>query len=389
MPSGEAAPAAAHRGSDGVDDHGVGHKGPILTPNQIRCQTIGRRRSGAEGRGAGPLGLRSTNIDGHAEGLGPARRASAPWPSWPARRASTAGAATAAGLVGRSGTAPAPDLGAGQPGHIRYCNNQKARITEPAILHGPAPAAVYVHGGSWVSGDYDTGGFIINRIGPALAARGFVVVSLNYRLGPHDHWPAQIVDVKCAIRYLRANARRFHIDPNAIGAWGQSAGGHLVALLGTAGPSAGWDVGAYRNESSGVQAVVDMAGPSDLLTMGDQGDAVLVAESFISLLGDVPNEQLGADLQEGQPDDLRAQGRPALPHPRLEQRRDRLPGAVAGAGLVPRRGRRAPPAGDRVRRRARVRHGGRGALRSRRSSQAVVDFFVRTLMEHKAPVPVG
>ncbi len=210
--------------------------------------------------------------------------------------ASSAGASTTPTFSAVGG-----QLTAGRQVIIRYCNNQEARITEPAILHGRAPAAVYVHGGSWVSGDYDTGGFIINRIGPALAARGFVVVSLNYRLGPHDHWPAQIVDVKCAIRYLRANARRFHIDPKAIGAWGQSAGGHLVALLGTAGPTAGWDRGAYRNESSGVQAVVDMAGPSDLLTMGDQGDAVLVAESFISLLGDVPNEQLGADLKKASP----------------------------------------------------------------------------------------
>ena len=130
--------------------------------------------------------------------------------------------------------APAWALTAGQHVTVRYCNNQEARITEPTVLHGAAPATVYVHGGSWVSGDYDTGGFIINRIGPALAARGFVVVSVNYRLGPRGHWPDQIVDVKCAIRYLRANAGRFHIDPAEIGAWGQSAGGHLVALLGTA-----------------------------------------------------------------------------------------------------------------------------------------------------------
>jgi acetyl esterase/lipase len=203
---------------------------------------------------------------------------------------------------GSAATSASPqDLGAGQQVTIRYCSNQRARITEPRSLHGPAPAAVYVHGGSWVSGDYDTGGFIISSIGPALAARGFVVVSLDYRLGPRGHWPDQIVDVKCAIRYLRANARRFHIDRSEIGAWGQSAGGHLVALLGTAGRSAGWDIGAYRNQSSGVQAVVDMAGPSDLLTMGDQGDAVLVAESFISLLGDVPSEQLGADLKKASP----------------------------------------------------------------------------------------
>ena len=201
-------------------------------------------------------------------------------------------------------------LAAGQQVIIDYCSHQEARILEPTRLHGPAPAAVYVHGGSWISGDYDTGGFIINAIGPALAARGVVVVSLDYRLGPRGHWPDQIVDVKCAIRYLRANAKRFHIDPKEIGAWGQSAGGHLVALLGTAGPEAGWDIGAYRNESSRVQSVVDMAGPSDLLTMGDQGDAVLVAENFISLLGGVPSKQLGADLKKASPTTYVAHGDP-------------------------------------------------------------------------------
>ena len=58
-------------------------------------------------------------------------------------------------------------------------------------MHGPVPAVVYVHGGSWVSGDYNTGGFIINGIGPALVGQGFVVVSLNYRLGPRAHWPTR------------------------------------------------------------------------------------------------------------------------------------------------------------------------------------------------------
>jgi len=136
------------------------------------------------------------------------------------------------------------------------------------------------------------------------------VVGLDYRLGPTEKWPAQIVDVECAIRYLRANAQQLNIDPGEIGAWGQSAGGHLVALLGTAGPSAGWDVGAYPGVSSGVQAVVDMAGPSDLLTMGNQGDAVLVAESFTSLLGRVPRDRLGADLKAASPVTYVAPGDP-------------------------------------------------------------------------------
>lgn len=209
-----------------------------------------------------------------------------------------------------SGTPPAPTLTAGQHATVTYCNHQKARITEPSTLHGPAPTAVYVHGGSWVSGNYDTGGFLIKKIGPELANQGFVVVSVDYRLGPKARWPAQIVDVKCAIRYLRANATRLNIDTNEIGAWGQSAGGHLVALLGTAGPSAGWDVGAYANESSKVEAVVDMAGPSDFLTMGNQGDSVGVAETFVKLLGPFHRKKLGADLRAASPINYVAAGDP-------------------------------------------------------------------------------
>ena len=208
------------------------------------------------------------------------------------------------------GTTPAPVLAAGQQAMLTYCNNEKARVAEPPSLHGPAPVAVYVHGGSWISGNYDTGGFIIDTIGPELEAAGFVVVSLDYRLGPKERWPDQIVDVKCAIRYLRANASQLNIDPHEIGAWGQSAGGHLVALLGTAGPSAGWDIGAYPDQSSAVQAVVDMAGPSDLTTMGNQGDAFGVTESFVSLLGQIPHGQLGKDLRAASPVTYIAPGDP-------------------------------------------------------------------------------
>jgi acetyl esterase/lipase len=201
----------------------------------------------------------------------------------------------------RAGDPPAPTLEAGQQATVTYCNHQQAHITEPAVLHGPTPAVIYVHGGGWVGGNLNSGGFLIGTIGPALAANGFVVVSIDYRLGPGDHWPDQIDDVKCAVRYLRANARRLHVYPSEIGAWGESAGGHLVALTGTAGRSAGWDVGPYAGVSSRIQAVVDMAGPSDLLTMGTQGDAVLVAEEFLRLLGTIPEHSLGADLRADSP----------------------------------------------------------------------------------------
>jgi acetyl esterase/lipase len=232
------------------------------------------------------------------------------------RAGSTSPASTAAS------TDPPPAIAAGHAATVTYCNHEQARITEPRSLHGRAPAAVYVHGGSWVSGDFDTVGFIINEIGPALATHGFVVVSVNYGLGPDEPWPTQIVDVKCAIRYLRANATVLHIDPSRIGAWGQSAGGHLVALLGTAGPSVGWDVGAYTNESSKVEGVVDMAGPSDLLTMGDQGDSPLVADSFLSLLGSVAPGRLGAALTAASPVTYVAKGDP--PFLLLHSNNDRI-----------------------------------------------------------------
>ncbi len=200
-----------------------------------------------------------------------------------------------------AGDPPAPSLNAGQMVTVTYCNHQKAQITEPAVLHGPTPAVIYVHGGGWVGGNLRSGGFLISTIGPTLAKNGFVVVSINYRLGPGYQWPDQIDDVKCAVRYLRANARRLHVYPSEIGAWGESAGGHLVALTATAGPSAGWDVGPYPGVSSRIQAAVDMAGPSDLLTMGNQGDAVLVAEEFLRLLGTVPEHSIGAALAADSP----------------------------------------------------------------------------------------
>lgn len=127
----------------------------------------------------------------------------------------------------------------------------------------PAPVAVYVHGGGWTSGDKGSGAGMIDVA--ELAARGYLVASVNYRLAPQYKFPAQIQDVKCAIRYLRANAATYNLDPNRISAWGGSAGGHLVALLGVTDAGAGLEGNSgYADQSSRVQAVVDMFGPADL-----------------------------------------------------------------------------------------------------------------------------
>jgi acetyl esterase/lipase len=115
---------------------------------------------------------------------------------------------------------------------------------------------------------------------PALLDAGFTVVAVNYRLAPAFTFPAMIEDVKCAIRSLRAHATTYGIDPDRIGAWGGSAGGHLVSLLGTADASAGFDVGEYLDYSSAVQAVVDMFGPADLSTLFPAGFDNLRASVF-------------------------------------------------------------------------------------------------------------
>jgi acetyl esterase/lipase len=124
-----------------------------------------------------------------------------------------------------------------------------------------APAIIHVHGGAWTRGQKST----TSRMEIyALARAGFVVFSINYRLAPEYKFPAMIEDVKCAVRSIRAHADDYHVDADRIGALGESAGGHLVALLGTSDKSAGFDVGEYLEQSSRVQAVVDLYGPADL-----------------------------------------------------------------------------------------------------------------------------
>ncbi len=135
----------------------------------------------------------------------------------------------------------------------------------------PLPLVVWVHGGAWLGGSKSQS--------PAnlLLGKGYAVASIEYRMSQVAIFPAQIHDCKAAIRWLRATAKEHHIDPDRIGVWGSSAGGHLVALLGT---SAGvkemdGDLGEYKDVSTSVQCVVDFFGPTDLAQM-KQGTPGLV-----------------------------------------------------------------------------------------------------------------
>lgn len=153
---------------------------------------------------------------------------------------------------------------------VTYCTPdgiaQKMNLFYPKQLSDkPMPITVYIHGGGWTAGDKGSGAGSVDMQG--LLARGYIVASLDYRLAPQYKWPLQITDVKCAMRHLRANAATYHLDPNKIGVWGGSAGGHLVAMLGTTDKRAGFDVGEYADQSSRVQVVVDLFGPADLPVM--------------------------------------------------------------------------------------------------------------------------
>ena len=137
----------------------------------------------------------------------------------------------------------------------------------------PRPAIVMIHRGSWTTLDKST----MRPMGNFLARSGFVAASVNYRLldATKTRWPAQLDDVQRAVRWLRANASKYNIDPNHIGAFGHSAGAQLAALLGMEDTRDNSDP-ALAKYSSRVQAVVDVGGPSDFLTNRDaDGDAAL------------------------------------------------------------------------------------------------------------------
>jgi acetyl esterase/lipase len=129
------------------------------------------------------------------------------------------------------------------------------------------PLVIWIHGGGWRAGSKD------NCPAIPLATQGFAVASINYRLSGHAIFPAQIHDCKAAVRWLRANADQYGIDPDRIGVWGSSAGGHLVALLGTSGDvqSLEGDIG-ITSHSSRVQAVCDWFGPTDFLLMNKHAE---------------------------------------------------------------------------------------------------------------------
>jgi predicted peptidase len=168
-------------------------------------------------------------------------------------------------------------------------------LARPGEGEGPFPAIVFIHGGGWSGGNR---GVYRTQIEQA-ARRGYVAITVSYRLMTFDQanketttaepiYPAQIHDVKAAVRWLRANAKKYHVDPNRIGATGASAGGHLSLLVGLTGPEDKLEgEGGHLDQSSRVQAVVNIFGPTEMASSFEKSS---VAWIFRLFLGGTPEE---------------------------------------------------------------------------------------------------
>lgn len=181
---------------------------------------------------------------------------------------------------------------------------QKLDIYLPDTGNGPFPVIVSIHGGAFKGGDKAD-----NQLTPMLEGlrRGYAVVSINYRLSSEAIFPAQIYDVKAAVRWIKANARLYKFNPDKIAAWGGSAGGHLSTLLGTSGGVQELEDLTMGNpaKSSRIRAVVDWFGPTDFLKMDAQLKESKVKNPQVHSIPDSPESELiGKNLADA-PDRVR------------------------------------------------------------------------------------
>ena len=197
-------------------------------------------------------------------------------------------------LAQRQGTAESPKVPDGITVHRDIVYVADGHERQKLDLYIPdegenLPLIIWIHGGAWLGGDkthYNPREYLKS---------GYAGASINYRLSQHAIFPAQIEDVKAAVRWLRANAETYRLNPNRFAVWGSSAGGHLVAMLGTTDDVAEFEVGENLEVSSRVQAVVDYYGPTDFLQM----DAHRLPDGLVHDAPDSPESKLvGGPIQE-------------------------------------------------------------------------------------------
>ncbi|WP_320051700.1 alpha/beta hydrolase [uncultured Acetobacteroides sp.] len=158
--------------------------------------------------------------------------------------------------------------------NILYTGNRNSRqtldIAYPSMGNPPYKTIILFHGGGWMSGDKQSE--TIASIFQA-TTQGYAVVSVNYRLSDEVKWPKPLYDAKAAIRFIRANAGKYHLDTRKLVAWGASAGGHIVEMLAATNNLPAFEDLSMgnRDASSAVQGVVSWYGIADVSALGDQG----------------------------------------------------------------------------------------------------------------------
>lgn len=139
----------------------------------------------------------------------------------------------------------------------------KLDLYRPKQQPKPSPAVIFIHGGAWRSGSRDVYHYYCTKF----AELGYVAATISYRLTDVAPYPAAVEDAKCAVRWLRAHAEHYGVDPQRIAVAGGSAGGHLSMMVGYAADTPALEgTGGHAEASSRVQAVVNLYGPSDLTT---------------------------------------------------------------------------------------------------------------------------
>ncbi len=188
---------------------------------------------------------------------------------------------------------------------------QKLDIYLPAIAKDTRlPVIIGIHGGAFLSGDKKEESFIYKNG----LKRGYAVVCINYRLSQEARFPAQILDVKTAIRWVKAYAQHYNLDTAKIAVWGASAGGYLAALAGTSGNIRELEDTSmgHAGHNSNVHAVVDWYGPINFLTMDAHNEQTGTAPVFglrhddpkspESLLMGAPIQQIPEQVMRGNPE---------------------------------------------------------------------------------------
>jgi acetyl esterase/lipase len=182
----------------------------------------------------------------------------------------------------------------------RSLHAEIARLKDPPKV--PRPAVLFIHGGSWSarshkeswSGDPDPRTFEWLF----LASHGYFVASIEYRLSGEAKWPAQIEDCKLGVRWMRANASKYNVDPGRIACWGGSAGAHLAACLGTMDQPEYEGHGGHEGVSSRVQAVIDYCGPVDFTSGTFANGSTTIPEENKAKVVAMLNALFGATFAE-------------------------------------------------------------------------------------------